>query len=106
MLLKEVKVIESATLPLKKYVIRPDVVPPGQVAIIISPTFNASGIGEKYDMVKAIKGRIIIWEVNPIIRDLGYRKRFLKFPGVSDNPTPSMISARIILSKMSPGVYA
>jgi hypothetical protein len=59
-LLIEVKVIERATFPLKKYVIIPEVVPPGQDARIIKPTFEASDILEKKDIIKAITGKIMI----------------------------------------------
>ncbi len=56
-LLIEVKVIERATFPLKKYVSTPDVVPPGHDARTIIPTFNARDRSEKYDTMKAMTGR-------------------------------------------------
>ena len=105
MLLNEVNVIESATFPLKKYVITPDVVPPGQAAIIMSPTFKGIGISENQEIKNAITGNMIIWEARPVTRDFGNRNRFLKFPGVKEIPTPTMIRARITLNKMSLRVY-
>jgi hypothetical protein len=96
-----VKEIDRATLPLKKYVIRPDVVPPGHAASIINPTFAGRGMLEKQDTINARTGRIIICEARPIIKGFGEKKRFLKLPVVRDRPTPSMINASTMLSNMS-----
>jgi hypothetical protein len=60
MLFNEVNVIDKATLPFRKYVINPEVVPPGQEASIIKPTLKGRGISEKKDIEKAISGKMII----------------------------------------------
>ena len=79
----------------------PDVVPPGQAARIIRPTFTGRDIFEKKDIINAMTGKTIIWEVKPIIRGLGNKNRFLKLAGVNDNPTPNIMKASIMLNKIS-----
>jgi hypothetical protein len=101
MLLIDVKVIERATLPLKKYVRMPDVVPPGQEARIIRPTLNGSDKLEKKEIKNAITGKTIIWETSPINKGLGYKNITLKLSDVSDKPTPNIIRASIELNSMS-----
>jgi len=46
-LLTDVRDTESVTLPLKIYVTKPEVVPPGHDARMMNPTFNAGESGEK-----------------------------------------------------------
>ena len=101
MLLIEVKVIDNATLPLKKQVRIPDVVPPGQEARIINPTLYGRAILEKKDITNAITGKTKIWDIKPINKGLGNKNRFLKLPDVKDKPTPNIINASIQLNNMS-----
>jgi hypothetical protein len=101
----EVKIIERATLPLKKYVITPDVVPPGQAARIINPILKGSDIFDNNETRKASSGSIIICEDRPINKGLGNKNRFLKLLVVNDKPTPSIINARIKLNNISRNVY-
>jgi len=60
---------------------------------------------EKKAITNAITGKMTIWEVKPINNGLGNRKISLKFLGVNDNPTPNIINARIVLSRISISEY-
>jgi hypothetical protein len=101
MLFIDVKVIDRATFPLKKYVSTPEVVPPGHEARIISPTLYGRGMAEKYETINARTGKMIICDVSPISNGLGKINISLKLAYVSDKPTPSIIRPRIKLRKMS-----
>jgi len=72
----------------------------------MSPTFNGSDIPEKYEIIKAISGKIISCDNNPTTRGRGKSTRFLKLSVVNESPTPSIINASVRLSRISSRVYA
>ncbi len=53
---KKVQTIDSATLPLHKYVIKLEAVPPGQQPNIIMPRANSEGILKDFTNIKAVNG--------------------------------------------------
>jgi hypothetical protein len=68
---------------------------------MISPTLKAGDKFEKKAITKAIIGKTIICEVNPINNGRGNKIISLKFLGVNDKPTPNIINARMVLSRTS-----
>tara|TARA_B100000029_G_scaffold207725_1_gene205514 strand:- start:63 stop:392 length:330 start_codon:yes stop_codon:yes gene_type:complete len=56
---KKVQIIDSATFPLHKYVIKLEAVPPGQQPKIIIPRASSEGILNVFTNTKAVAGIIV-----------------------------------------------
>ena len=70
-LITAVNEIERATSPFANLVITLVVTPPGADANKIKPTLSSTGIGNKKIKINAIMGKIITWEIAPIIKSFG-----------------------------------
>ena len=93
--------IESATSPLANEVKILEVAPPGAAAIIITPIANSGDIGHNFTRMKAIIGRIIIWEKAPTKKSRGCFATLRKSSPVSPRPNANIIKARAKGKKMS-----
>ena len=60
---------------------------------------------EKKEIINAMTGKTIIWEVKPTSKGFGNKKRLLKLPEVKDKPTPSIINASMLLNNMPRNEY-
>lgn len=69
--LMAVRVMDNAASPLQTWVIRLDVTPPGQAAMIIMPTASVGERAKALTSPKPIRGRRIIWLNRPMAAALG-----------------------------------
>lgn len=88
--------IDNATLPLSKYVIRLEVAPPGQEAMMIKPTLKYGSISVNSAIPNPIRGSNRIWRIIPVTTAFGRKKTFLKSVSVTESPIPNVIRARDI----------
>jgi hypothetical protein len=77
------------------------VAPPGQTAIMISPTAYSASICVIRAMAKAIIGRSSSWLRSPIMTLNGLTAIFLISSKEMDNPSPSVMMARVMGRKIS-----
>tara|TARA_Y100000590_G_scaffold424625_1_gene531734 strand:+ start:196 stop:576 length:381 start_codon:yes stop_codon:yes gene_type:complete len=88
-----VKEIDKATSPFANDVKILDVAPPGAVAMIITPIANSGDKGHIKSKIIATIGKIIICDINPTKKSLGFLIMFIKSSNVKDNPKANIIKA-------------
>ncbi len=91
-----VSTMERAMFPRESSTNRFEVVPPGQAAMITSPTAMAGGTASNVASMKAMRGMTRIWAMVPTIIPFGYTATWRKSRIVRVMPIPIIMMNRAI----------